>query len=135
MRQKIRHRIRLAAADKTVPASQPAQPELSQEQLKEVKETYAEGRKFFEAGHLKEAITHWEKVENLSPNYMSVREYLVNAYKYVGVEMYGRNQLPQAVEIWKKAAILDPANAEIANYIKRTENEIIRLQELTYGTE
>jgi len=66
---------------------------------------------------------------------MSVREYLVNAYKYVGVEMYGRNQLPQAVEIWKKAAILDPANAEIANYIKCTENEIIRLQELTYGTE
>jgi len=41
LRQKIRHRIRLAAADKTVPASQPAQPELSQEQLKEVKETYA----------------------------------------------------------------------------------------------
>ncbi len=135
LRQKIRHQIRLAAADKTVPTSQPAQPDLSQEQLKEVKEAYAEGRKFFEDGQLEEAIAHWEKVENQSPNYMSVREYLVNAYKYVGVELYGRNQLPEAVEVWKKAAMLDPANVEIANYIKRTENEIIRLQELTYGTE
>jgi tetratricopeptide (TPR) repeat protein len=135
LRQKIRHQIRLAAADKTVPVSQPVQPELSQEDLKEVREAYAEGRKFFEAGQLMQAITHWEKVENLSPDYMSVREYLVNAYKYVGVELYGCNQLPEAVEVWKKAAALEPANAEIENYIKRTENEIIRLQELTYGTE
>jgi len=46
--------------------------------------------------------------------------------------MYGQNQLPEAVEVWKKAERLDPDNLEIRSYIERTEAEIIKLRELSY---
>ena len=64
-----------------------------------------------------------------------MRTYLVNAYKYVGVELYGQNKLKEAVSVWKKAAQLQPNNDEIADYIRRTENEISKMQELSYGFE
>jgi len=105
---------------------------LSKEIQKEVKTIYEAAQKAFEKGNLTEAIISWEKVERLAPNYQSVREYLVNAYKFVGVELYGQNRLKEAVDNWKKAAELDPANTEIKNYINRTENEILKLKELTY---
>ncbi len=109
--------------------------ELDDDILHEVKDAYDRGRKLFESGQLESAIVQWEKVEKLAPDYMSVRDYLVNAYKYLGVELYGKNNLADAIAIWKKAVSLDPANKEIASYIRRTETEMIRLQELTYETE
>jgi len=63
---------------------------------------------------------------------LSVREYLVNAYKFQGVDLYGQNQLTQAVSTWQKAAALAPQNTEIVDYINRTEAEIKKLQELSY---
>jgi tetratricopeptide (TPR) repeat protein len=61
-----------------------------------------------------------------------VRDYLVEAYKFLGVELYTQDRLEDAVETWKKAADLDPDSGEIANYIRRTEAEISRLQEISY---
>jgi hypothetical protein len=68
----------------------------------------------------------------LAPGYRSVRDYLVNAYKFLGVELYTQNHLEDAVGVWKKAAGLDPESREIANYIRRTQGEISRLQEISY---
>jgi len=110
-------------------------PRLSADVLKEVATAYEEGRRRFETGDLQQAIANWEKVERLSPDYQDVREYLVNAYKFVGVELYGQNQLAEAVVVWQKAAILRPDNNEIKSYIKRTRNEIKRLEELSYEHE
>ena len=89
-------------------------------------------RRYFEDGNLSQAIIHWEKVERLAPDYASVREYLVNAYKFVGVELYSQNKLQEAVDTWQKALRLQPGNDEIARYIRRTENEIRKLHELSY---
>ncbi len=86
----------------------------------------------FERGDLQQAIAGWERVLSLAPNHGSVRSYLVNAYKFVGVDFYGQNRLREAVDVWRKAARLDPANEEIRQYIARTENEITRLNELSY---
>jgi len=105
---------------------------LSAEVRKEVEETYKTAQDYFKKGDLKEAITRWEKVERLAPNYASVREYLVNAYKFVGVELYSRNDLKEAIQVWRKASELNPANQEILKYIDRTENEIRKLEELSY---
>lgn len=105
---------------------------LSDDLLREVSGDYREGQELFEKGDLEGAVRRWEKVERLAPNYMSVREFLVSAYKFVGIEHYGKGELEIAVETWKKAITLVPDNSEIAGYIKRTENEILKLQELTY---
>ena len=104
----------------------------SQQLLGEVDEAYKNGQKLFKEGKLPQAIFQWEKAERLAPNYMSVRQYLVNAYKFVGVELYGQNRLDEAIEIWKKANKLAPDNLEIESYIRRTENERLKLQELSY---
>ena len=100
--------------------------------LVQVETAYKTAQEYFKKGDLNEAITHWEKVERLAPNYASVREYLVNAYKFVGVELYSRNDLREAVRVWKKAADINPDNQEIIKYINRTENEIRKLEELSY---
>ncbi|MFZ5980037.1 MAG: hypothetical protein ACOYVF_05345 [Candidatus Zixiibacteriota bacterium] len=114
------------------PVAPPKPVVLSAEVKSEVEEAYKTAQNFFKKGDLNEAITHWEKVERLAPNYASVREYLVNAYKYVGVELYSRNDLKGAVGVWRKAAEINPANQEIIKYINRTENEIRKLEELSY---
>ena len=105
---------------------------LSPELKKEVEEYYQRGRQLFTSGNLNPAIENWERVERIAPDYESVREYLVNAYKFIGVELYGEGKLADAVNIWKKAASLMPDNREIGEYITRTENEIRKLDELSY---
>jgi tetratricopeptide (TPR) repeat protein len=93
---------------------------------------YLEGRQLFESGDLSNAIEKWETVDLIAPAYKSVRTYLIKAYKYLGVELYGKNKLDDAIAIWRKASALDPENEEIADYIKRTESEISKLKELSY---
>jgi tetratricopeptide (TPR) repeat protein len=110
----------------------PAVEDLSPEMRKEVAATYKRGQDFFEKGMLAEAVAEWERVDALAPGYMSVREYLVDAYKFLGVELYTRNKLGEAVNVWKKAASISPDSTEITNYIKRTEHEISKLQEMSY---
>jgi tetratricopeptide (TPR) repeat protein len=107
---------------------------LSDELEKEVEEAYRAGQKLFEQGNLSNAVRRWEQVDALAPGYKSVRGYLVNAYKFLGVELYSQDRLEEAVAIWKKAANLDPGSSEIANYIRRTEGEISRLQEMSYDS-
>lgn len=105
---------------------------LSAELQKEIDFVYKTAQELFKKGDLIQAIGHWEKVERLAPNYLSVRKYLVNAYKFVGVESYGKSKLQEAVVVWKKAIQLDPDNSEVRNYITRTETEIRKLKELSY---
>ena len=105
---------------------------LSDELLKEVDVAYKEGQKLFREGRLWDAVSRWERVETVAPDYKSVREYLVDAYKFLGVKLYTQNRLEDAVDVWKKAARLGPDSSEISSYIKRTESEISRLQEISY---
>ncbi len=105
---------------------------LSDELRKEIEGVNKAAQDAFENGRLGEAIANWERVERLAPDYQSVRKYLINAYKFVGIELYGKNQLQEAVATWKKAARLDPDNEAIQDYIKRTETEILKLRELSY---
>jgi len=107
---------------------------LSRELQKEVETSYRTAQAAFTQGDLHRAIAGWETVERLAPGYQSVRDYLVNSYKFLGVELYGQNRLPEALEIWRKAAALAPQNAEIAAYVKRTENEIQKLKAMSLDT-
>ena len=99
---------------------------------KEVETAYRAAREAFNQGDLPSAITSWEKVERLAPDYLSVRVYLVQAYKFVGVELYAQKRRADAVTIWKKASLLDPNDAEVGEYIRHTELEIQRLRSLSY---
>jgi tetratricopeptide (TPR) repeat protein len=105
---------------------------LSAELQKEVDVIYREAQDDFAKGELQSAVELWEKVERLAPGYQSVREYLVKAYRFVGVDLYSQNKLNEAVAIWKKAVKLEPGNGEIRDFIDRTETEIRKTEELSY---
>jgi tetratricopeptide (TPR) repeat protein len=131
----MKSRVALELQPRQAPMAAAPQAEavpLTPELRRQVSALYAAAQKAFERGDLNDAISRWERVEQLAPNYESVRDYLVRAYKFVGVELYGQNQLDAAIAVWSKASQLDPTNAEISNYIRRTENELRKLRELSY---
>ncbi len=105
---------------------------LGSELRKRVDEIYQAAQDYFENGNIDKAVENWEEVNRLAPNYLSVREYLVRAYKFIGIELYGRHMFNEAIDVWDKAARLQPENAEIKDYINRTKNEIRKLEELSY---
>jgi tetratricopeptide (TPR) repeat protein len=104
--------------------SVPPSPQL----LEKLKAEYAAGKKLFDEGWLAEAIDKWERVARYMPAYQSVQDQLVTAYKYLGIELYGANKLQEAVEVWSKAMALAPGNEEIADYFKRAESELRRIE-------
>lgn len=116
-------------------AAQPtttAGPELSPELARQAGEIYHRAQEAFRDGDLQTAVEGWEQVERIAPGYQSVREYLVNAYRFLGVEYYGKGDLAAAVAVWMKAARLAPNNDEIRAYIQRAESELHKLRELSY---
>lgn len=100
--------------------------------LKEAEEEYAAAQSHFTSGNLNSAILHWENVERLVPGYLSVREYLLKAYKFQGVEYYSKGELREAISTWEKALKIAPNNEEILTYIQRTETELKKLEQLSY---
>jgi len=127
--------LRAARQSRQTPAPAPvaSQPvRLSRELAAEADAAYREGRSAFEAGRLQESIERWEQVERIAPGYESVRDYLVKAYRLVGVELYGQNELQAALAMWRNAERLDPANSEIQAFIARAEAELGKLKELSY---
>lgn len=115
-----------------VEAAGPAQ--LSAELEARVKVLYSDAAEAFERGDLNTAIEDWQEVERLAPDYASVRSYLVRAYKFVGVELYGQDELDLALDAWGKAAELEPHNDEITGYMRRAKNELRKLRELSYDS-
>ena len=106
--------------------------DLSPQIRSEIDNNYRKAKQHFGKGNLDDAITLWEKVNRMAPGYRSVRDYLVKAYTFVGVELYAQKSREDALDIWNKAARLDPNNAEVQSYVKRTKNEILTLKELSH---
>ena len=106
---------------------------LSGKALEQVEKAYQTAKHLFEQGNLRDAISKWEEVERMAPGYKSVRDYLVNGYKFLGVELYTEGKLEQAIEVWQRAARIAPDSADIVSFIRRTQAEIARLEELSNG--
>jgi len=106
--------------------------ELDPDLEREVKSLYESGKLAFERGELPDAMDLWESVEDKAPNYKSVRKYLIDVYRFIGVDLYSRKMRQEALNVWKKAIELDPKNVEIKDCISRAENEIRRLREFSY---
>ncbi len=104
---------------------------LSRVLKKQVQEIYEKAQNAFNRGDLKQAMTEWEEVDRLAPGYQAVREYLVKVYRFIGVELYSKNLMKEALDIWQKALAIAPDNSEIAAYARRTRNEIEKLKELS----
>ncbi len=131
MKNRITRQIRKTQSAAPVVQTPDATP-LNERQRRDVERDYQDGQSLFAGGNLSQAIHKWEKVYALAPDYKSVRDYLVKAYKFMGVELYGQDKLHDAITIWQRAALLNPDDNEIRQYIERTQSEIEKLMELSY---
>ncbi|UCG61617.1 MAG: tetratricopeptide repeat protein [Candidatus Zixiibacteriota bacterium] len=122
-----------AGTDKTgvTAGERPAQV-LSEAEQDEMQRLYQQAKQLFNDGDIKAAIRQWEIVASRAPDFQSVSEFLVKAYKFLGLELYGQKQRAEAIAVWKKALALDPDNTDIAEYIKRAETQMKKLKELAH---
>lgn len=105
---------------------------ISEQQQLELRQLYQDAKELFNAGDIMAAVNRWETVAAQAPDFLSVREFLVKAYKFLGLELYGQKQRAQAIAVWRKALTLDPDNIDIAEYIKRAETQMKKLEELAH---
>lgn len=105
---------------------------ISEQQRADLELIYEQAKELFNEGDIAAAVNRWETVAARAPDFLSVREYLVKAYKFLGLELYGQKQRARAIEVWKKALVIDPDNADIAEYIARAESQMKKLKELAH---
>lgn len=115
-----------------VASAQTPMAPLSGEEEVRMRQVYQEAKHLFNSGNIRAAVERWEVVHNRAPDFLSVGEFLVKAYKFLGLELYGQKQRAEAIAVWKKALSIEPDNADIAEYIKRAETQMKKLEELAH---
>ncbi len=92
---------------------------------------YEKGVGHFRNGDFAKAITEWKAVWESWPGFEDVGEYLIKAYQYRGMELYTAHEYEEALNLWRRILEIDPQNEKAIRYIKRTEEEMSRLQRMT----
>jgi len=85
---------------------------------------YRQATGLLSRGSVGQAITILTAVLNEYPTYGAARAKLVEAYLLQGLEYYSKGALSSALQSWRRAQALDPANAKANRYIKKAEREI-----------
>ncbi len=96
----------------------------------DIKTSYESGKQLLEFGNLADAIKHLEQVYTKQSNYQSVRILLSDAYRFLGIDLYGNDRLDEALDAWKKAITLDPDNKEIQGFIERVQSELKAMRKM-----
>ncbi len=79
------------------------------------------------------AITAWEKVYALDPE-SDVKKNLLITYEAQGILYYRDDNLDAALQLWKKALHLNPANSILIKNIKRAQNKKQFIKKLGWET-
>ncbi len=91
---------------------------------------YDEGLAAFTGGNFERAIRHWHGVWLADPNFRDVGSYLIKAYLFEGVELYGRGQYDPALERCRRVLDIDPENEKARRYLRRIEEEKLEAEQI-----
>ena len=108
-----------------------AHREPSVEDLERIRPIYENGASSFREGKFERAVTAWEEVWIEYPGYENLAYYLVKAYQYWGMELYTKHMYKEALEVWERILSVDSENEKALRYIRRTKEELGRLESLT----
>jgi tetratricopeptide (TPR) repeat protein len=111
------------------PASEHREP--SAEELEHIRPIYESGASCFRDGKFDKAVSEWEPVWEDYPDYENLADYLVKAYQYWGMELYTKHRYEEALEVWERILRVDSENEKALRYIRRTKEELERLESLT----
>lgn len=121
----LQRNAQTSAADEKKRAEKPM---LSDAEIGALRPGYDRAVEYFRNGSFNLAIKEWEKIHAASPSFEKTKEYLVKAYQYRGMQLYTDHDYDGALEIWNRILRIDPGNEKAIRYIRRTEEEISRLQ-------
>ena len=102
-----------------------ARPAVNSEELRP---RYERGIGLFTRSDFRNAITEWEEVWKLDPEFENVSEYLIKAYQFLGMELYAGQRYEKALEMWERILLVDPGNAKAQRYITRTKEELSKFE-------
>jgi len=115
------------AAGETV-ETETKEPPLSASEIQSIRSKYEKGVEYFKDGKFELAVSNWEEVWRKHPAFEKVEEFLIKAYQYWGMELYTRHDYNEALKVWSRIIEVDPGNEKAIRYIKRTREEMSRLE-------
>lgn len=123
-------RDRLAAVRKSAGSAPSArQPEpLSAADRDRLGRLFAEGLERFTAGDFEGATRRWHAVWTERPDFESVGEYLVKAYLFEGLQLYGQGAYDAAIGRCRRVLEIDPSHSKARRYLARIEEERAEIQ-------
>ncbi|MBI1422831.1 MAG: hypothetical protein GC149_05130 [Gammaproteobacteria bacterium] len=97
-------------------------------------------KKDLEAGHLKQAIDHYDRIPLADKRLAAVKAYGEEIKRRVrdnvsqgielGRKLYSQGQVEQALAVWNKLRELDPDNENLLSHIDRAERVLEKVQQL-----
>ncbi|HEU5310866.1 MAG TPA: hypothetical protein VFV24_05380, partial [Candidatus Eisenbacteria bacterium] len=118
---------RPADASKTAEAPRP----LSPQRLAELRDLYQRGLAALTEKRQTEALRYFEIVWSASPKFARVAEHLKRQYLMLGLDAYSSGRLDEAVTLWEKAIVVDPADARARGYLTRAQKQLERSREIS----
>lgn len=98
------------------------------EQRRELQQKYQNGLAAFTKGDFDTAIRNWHAVWLEDPLLENVSNYLIKAYLFQGVELYGRGQYDEALDRCHRVLEIDPTNEKAQRYLDRIEEEKLEIE-------
>ena len=127
---------RLASARAATEVSEDTAPRigsarrLSAAERAELGRQYDDGLAAFANGNFERATRHWHAVWLTDPSFREVGSYLIKAYLFEGVELYGRGEYVAALERCRRVLEIDPANEKARRYLGRIEEEKLEAEQI-----
>ena len=106
---------------------------LTPEQRRDLQSKYQKGLAAFTSGNFDAATRLWRAVWVEDPNLENVSSYLIKAYLFQGVELYGRGKYDDALERCKRVLEIDPTNEKALRYLDRIEEEKLEIEAIERG--
>jgi hypothetical protein len=103
---------------------------LTPEERRELQQKYQEGLAAFSKGDFDAAIRNWHAVWFVDPEMENISGYLIKAYLFQCVELYGRGQYDEALDRCKRVLEIDPTNEKALRYLDRIEEEKLELEQI-----
>ncbi|OGS36115.1 MAG: hypothetical protein A2293_01390 [Elusimicrobia bacterium RIFOXYB2_FULL_49_7] len=125
-------------SQKLDPASEGLEKALAELAARQSEDCFSRGQKHYDAKNLQGAVQQWEEAARLAPSSEKISEALAKAkgelkeanrnkaddYNRQALKEYDSGAIRKAVELWEKAAALDPDNTKIRNSLNRAKDEL-----------
>ncbi|UCG50788.1 MAG: PorV/PorQ family protein [Candidatus Latescibacterota bacterium] len=126
--EKLRTAEAVARQKPAVPTPKPVEVKRPPVDAEELENKYDRGMEYFNDGNFRRAVELFTDVWSADPSFHDVSNILTRAYLFIGIRLYSEDNYSEAMEIWKKVLSIDPQNAKAKRYLRKTADEIKKVE-------